>query len=218
MSKYKLIIFDCDGTLVDTETLLNDACSQVLTNMGFKQYTPEYCLEKFIGISLSDMLDMLYKELGDNFNKQEFLAIAAEVTTKLVTTQVQPMPHTNELLEKLGNFPRCVASNGIRTTVVQSLKTAKLYSYFTEETIFTYELVKHPKPAPDLFLYAAEQMGFTPHECLVIEDSIVGVTAAKAANMDVLAYKHLSDKLLPGLSELKPTAIIRNLKEILNFI
>ncbi|MBA8667820.1 HAD family phosphatase [Holosporaceae bacterium 'Namur'] len=218
MNNYKLIIFDCDGTLVDTETLLNRACAGVLNYMGYKQYTPEYCLEKFVGVSLKDILDILREEVGDEFDQSEFVARAGEISKKLIETEIKPMSNAGDLLIKLKDFSKCVASNGNRSTVVQSLKSTGLYNHFTEESIFTYELVKHPKPAADLFLYSAERMGVSPKECLVIEDSIVGVRAAKAAKMDVLAYKHLNEKLLPGLNELKPTAIIHNLTQILDYL
>ena len=115
-----------------------------------------------------------------------------------------------------------MASNGEREVVRTSLKAVQLLKYFKEDSIYTYEMVKHGKPAPDLFLHAAKSEGFKPEECLVIEDSIVGVTAAKAANMDVIAlhpenYEHKFN-FTEELKKLKPLAIISDLLEVNSFI
>ncbi len=92
-----------------------------------------------------------------------------------------------EILDTL-NFPRCVASNSNRTHVINCLKISEQLKYFSEETIFTSAQVKKPKPAPDLFLFAAKEMGFQPEDCIVIEDSKTGAEAAIAAGMDVIIY------------------------------
>lgn len=218
MGKYKTIIFDCDGTLVNTEEVLNAVCASVLRDMGFNEYTKEYCLQNFIGLNVKDLLARLHQDLGEKFDESRFVNQAKKLSREVLCTQVGEMPNASELLEGLGDFPKCVASNGNRILVVESLKTTGLYSYFTEDTIFTYELVLNPKPAADLFLYAAEKMNTRPEECLIIEDSVVGITAAKAAGIDVLAYRNLSVDIPDTIKGLNPTGIITDLKEIISYI
>jgi HAD superfamily hydrolase (TIGR01509 family) len=218
MGKYDLIIFDCDGTLVDTEEIINRACSNVLNNMGYLKYTPEYCLEQFTAMSAQSVIEILNREIGSNFDAEEFWIQANSESTRLIETEVKPIPNAIETLSKLSSIDKCVASNGNRHTVIKSLEVTGLIKYFNQDVIFTYELVSIGKPAPDLFLYVAEEMGAEISRCLVIEDSIIGVTAAKSANMDVLAFAHPSRKVHHNLSSLNPTGLITDFREILNYI
>ncbi|MBS0236443.1 MAG: HAD family phosphatase [Proteobacteria bacterium] len=219
--KYDLIIFDCDGTLVDTEVVINSACSEVLLEMGYPQYTVEYCVEHFASLGLPIMLEVVAKEIGSNFDSTQFISRVRDKCLYNISRLVRPMPNAEILLRRLKNkhMKICVASNGEQNNVIEALRATHLYGFFDNASIFTYGHVGVPKPAPDLFLYAAKQMGgFSPERCLVIEDSDTGVQAAKAAGMDVLvvqAYKHPRQE---KIKQLKPTAIIKDLSEVEGYI
>jgi HAD superfamily hydrolase (TIGR01509 family) len=218
--KYKLVIFDCDGTLVDTETLINKAFSSIMVELGYSDFTFSYCLENFTGLSYPAVIKRV-KELHPEVNIDTMQQRYIERFMELQPSELQEMPNAGKLIESL-KIAKCVASNGEREVVRTSLKAVQLLKYFKEDSIYTYEMVKQGKPAPDLFLHAAKSEGFNPEECIVVEDSIVGVTAAKAANIDVLAlhpvnYEHKFN-FTDELNKLKPLAIITDLLEVNRFI
>lgn len=216
--KYDLIIFDCDGTLVDSEGIIASACSKILQEMGYKQYTYDYFAKRFASISLYSVVKVLTSELGPSFNAEEFMR--KSLNQELLAQHLMPIPGAKELLAHLQNadYPMCVASNGEMEMVVKSLNTVGLLEYFKQDHIFTYRQSNNiPKPAPDLFLFAAKNMGdIDPSRCLVIEDSDTGVRAAKAANMDVLVIQAHLHPRFENIVSLKPNAIISNLMEVLD--
>lgn len=221
MSKYKLIIFDCDGTLVDTETLINKAFSDVMAEMGFMEFTTEYCLENFTGLSYPTVFEKL-KESHPNLPFKEIEEKFIDHANEMIPKELLSMPDAKELLESLNDFRTCVASNGEPQVVRYSLETTNLLDFFDEDSIYTYQDVVKGKPEPYLFLHAAKREGFKPDQCLVIEDSIVGVQAAKAANMDVIVlhpdnYEHKFN-FTEDLKALKPLAIIKNLLEVKKYL
>lgn len=218
--KYKLVIFDCDGTLVDTETLINKAFSSIMHELGYTEFTWEYCLENFTGLSYPSVIKRV-KELHPTVPIDDMQNRYIQRFMELQPSELKPMPNAAKLIESL-KIPKCVASNGEKAVVKTSLEAVQLLKYFNEDSVYTYEMVKQGKPAPDLFLHAAKSEGFKPEDCLVIEDSIVGVTAAKAANMDVIAlhpvnYEHKFN-FTAELKKLQPLAIISDLLEVKDFI
>ena len=220
--KYDLIIFDCDGTLVDSESLINTAFSEIMIVMGYKKYTYDYCLEVFRGYSYPHIATYITQEHPEFPYKQfeeKFIAIA----NYKINNDLKVMPNANIILEALSNYKKCVVSNGENEIVVNSLKDTGLIKYFKREHIYTYELVKYGKPSPELLLYAAEKFKAAPKQCLVIEDSIPGITAAISAGMDTLAYLPLdlygkSNNIDQKIKNLNPMAIISDLKEVLNYV
>ncbi len=186
-----LIIFDCDGTIVESETLYNSVISEFLTKAGLPEYTVERCLHDFTGITFSDIRTLVETrhdmDLSESMDPARYVARAQE----LMDMTIEPIVGAADLLSTLrGQIKICVGSNGERSSVIKSLKLTGLYEYFggTDETIFTKIQVARAKPAPDLFLFAAEQMGAAPHNTIVIEDSTAGVRAGIAAGMHVIGF------------------------------
>lgn len=164
------------------------------------------------------MIKVEYPEI--DFREIEELFI--EKANSLIPTDLKEIPNATKLLTELGNFPMAVASNGEKAVVINSLNTTGLIRFFTNSKIFTYEMVPNGKPEPDVYLLAAKTMGAEPKKCLVIEDSVVGATAATRAGMDVLCILPHRDidinKQIEEFSHLKPKAIIHDLLEVMKFV
>lgn len=182
----KLVIFDCDGVLVDSEFVSSRVFSETLTSYGYPISTEE-SIRRFTGVNEHAARQIILKEsaidIPENYwtLQQPKLFKAFEAELKAL---IQP------LLEALKamNIVRCVASNSSRDHVIQCLSLTNQLAYFTDSSIFTSQQVSKGKPAPDLFLFAAKEMGFDPENCIVIEDSQAGIEAAIAAGMQVLAF------------------------------
>lgn len=186
--KPELIIFDCDGTLVDSEYLNNQAFSDVLTGFGLKQYTPDYCLATFAGRTISNLMIAIQMETGFVFPDDTVARYISRVE-ELQHRELHPAEGALDLVRLCEQKTAiCVASNGERRNVIRSLELTGLAPYFREERIFTKIQVREPKPAPDLFLFAAEQMGIAPDRCVAVEDSVTGTTAGVAAGMFTVGY------------------------------
>ncbi len=215
-----LLIFDCDGTLVDSEYLYNSITARLLNTLGFEEYTPELCLELFAGHSWKTIQTMLKEKHGRNIPRN-IVDLYIKEANQAMTTNLKPSAQASHVLEKAQKTRKiCVASNGERGNVLKSLRLTNLLPYFDENTqIFTKIQVKHPKPAPDLFLFAAQEMKTPPSKCLVIEDSITGVLAAKAANMNVIGFigtAHTPEKAAQNLKNAGADHICDRLIHILN--
>lgn len=189
LKKYSLIIFDCDGTLVNTEYLYNSITAELLTEIGLAGYTPEKCIEMFAGKSWSSIHDELEKLHGIEIS-YDIVTKYVEVANERMAGGVEAGPGALDALKLLSksDYKICVGSNGERRSVMNSLRHAGLFDFFHDDHIFTKIQVAHPKPAPDLFLFAAEKMGGAAEEALVIEDSPTGVLAAINAGMDVIGF------------------------------
>ncbi|MDB5618582.1 HAD family hydrolase [Tardiphaga sp.] len=211
--KFDLVIFDCDGVLVDSEALACVVHADVLTAHGYA-ITPEQVHERFLGRSSREARREVETELGR--------ALPDAYTVQLKTTidrvfgeHLTPVPHIAETLARLTQRI-CVASSGTPTRIVSSLTTTGLIDRFAPN-LFSAGQVEHGKPAPDLFLFAAAQMGVAPLRCLVIEDSLAGVTAARAAGMAVLGFHggaHCSPATAPALKAAGATATFDDMREL----
>jgi HAD superfamily hydrolase (TIGR01509 family) len=183
-SNYDLVIFDCDGVLVNSEPLANQVYIGILEEHGHQVNSDEY-LQEFSGASISQRLAVTTKKLNwtppSNFTDlfQERLAL-------LSRQELKPVPGIHELIESL-TVPICIGSNGTRSEILLRLRIAKLTDYF-ENVIFSGYEVPNPKPAPDVFLAAAQSFNVPPSRCIVIEDSIPGVTAGVRAGMRVYGH------------------------------
>ena len=181
--KPDLVIFDCDGVLVDSELLSCQCLSEVLAEFGF-DLRVEQALELFLGRSTA-AIGQYYRERGEILPDDFLPRLKARVLTTFAGT-LQPIPGVSAVLSEL-KAPRCVASSSDIDRVSLSLNVTGLASHF-DSRLYTAQMVKHGKPAPDLFLYAAEKMKADPKRALVIEDSVSGVQAAKAAGMMVWGF------------------------------
>lgn len=178
-----LVIFDCDGVLVDSELLACQVDADLLTSMGLP-YTRQQIVDQFVGTSLKHMIAtieqdrgvVLPEDFGHTFNQAVFARFE---------TDLQAIPGIHEAILALP-FRRCVASSSTPDRIALSLRVTGLSDLF--EHVFSAVEVARGKPAPDLFLHAAARMAYHPADCIVIEDSVAGVTAARAAGMRVLGF------------------------------
>jgi HAD superfamily hydrolase (TIGR01509 family) len=181
---FDLIIFDCDGVLVDSEVISCSAHAETLTRHGYP-ITAEQVLERFLGHSMRQTTLEVEAELGRRL-PDDFLSQTYAEIFRLFATSLEATPHIDEALDRITQ-PVCVASSGPPEKISASLNRTGLYDRFAPH-IFSAVQVRHGKPAPDLFLFAAEQMQTAPPNCLVIEDSVAGITGAIAAGMPVLGF------------------------------
>ena len=177
----KCIIFDCDGTLVDSEAITNQVIAEMASELGIEM-SGEEASATFGGKTLDSVVYKM-RELSGNDLPNDWLPRLIQRVNESWESKLMPVKGVKELLEKI-KIPICVASNGEPTHVRHSLELTKLYDFF-DENIFTASEVSAPKPSPELFLYTAKKMGFEPRECAVVEDSVTGVTAAVNAEIEV---------------------------------
>lgn len=188
MNNISLVIFDCDGTLTDSEMVNNQALLDVLHDDGFTQYTLDDAYAHWVGKTVATTLLAIQMETGIT-PSADILPRYIKRVSELQTTGLKPIEGAADLIVAAQKKCKtCVASNGERSNVVQSLVVTNLMQYFTEDTVFTKIQVKNPKPHPDLFLFAASHMGVDPSATLVIEDSGTGVMAGAAAGMTTWGY------------------------------
>jgi HAD superfamily hydrolase (TIGR01509 family) len=183
MTKPDLIIFDCDGVLVDSEILSCRCLSQVLAGYGINLGVDQ-ALDLFLGRGVAAVLEH-FEALGCTIPEQFSTELRAGVRAAFFSA-LSPIEGVSSVLEAL-QIPHCVASSSDVDRVSFSLSLTGLASHF-DGRLYTSQMVERGKPAPDLFLYAAERMQADPSRTLVIEDSISGVRAGKAAGMTVWGF------------------------------
>ncbi|MFE2522475.1 HAD family hydrolase [Streptomyces mirabilis] len=186
--RYDLVIFDNDGVLVDSEPISNTILAAYLTELGHPT-SYEESIRDYMGSAMHRIHELVQERSGqrlpedfdDVFHGRVFAAFEREL---------QPVPGAVQLLEKLAadEVPYCVASSGSHERIRVGHRKTGLDRWFGEGRVFSSQDVGRGKPAPDLFLYAAERMGVSPQRCVVVEDSPLGVRAANAAGMDVYGF------------------------------
>ncbi|MDI4234219.1 HAD family hydrolase [Bradyrhizobium sp. Arg237L] len=179
-----LIIFDCDGVLVDSEVISCRAHAEVLTRHGYP-ITSEQVFDRFLGRSTRQANLEIEAELGRSL-PDDFHTQLQDELFRSFEADLQAVPHIHAALDRIAQ-PVCVASSGSPQRMRVSLGRTALHERFAPN-IFSALQVKNGKPAPDLFLFAAGQMKVAPERCLVVEDSLPGITAARAAGMTVLGF------------------------------
>jgi len=212
---YDLVIFDCDGVLIDSERIAARVGAEVLTDLGWL-VTTEEVIERFVGCSADHWRRIVESKLGrtlpdgweEPYDAWYESAFEAELEP---ITGVGAVVRT---LQELGT-PYCVASNSSRRTIARNLARTGLAEYF-EGRVFSAQDVPSGKPAPDVFLHAARQMGIAPSRCVVIEDSPVGLAAARAAGMDCLAFA--GGLLEPERLRGPRTRLFRDMAEVLDLL
>src|SRR5260221_14581191 len=183
MARPDLIIFDCDGVLVDSEVLSCRALSEALAAYGI-DLDVDRALDLFLGRSVSAVFQH-YQALGHAIPEQFTAELRTGVRAAFLSA-LGPIEGVKSVLEDL-RIPHCVASSSDIDRVSFSLSLTGLARHF-DSRLYTSQMVEHGKPAPDLFLYAAERMQVDPHRTLVIEDSISGVKAGKTAGMTAWGF------------------------------
>jgi len=183
MTKPDLIIFDCDGVLVDSEVLSCRCLSEVLAGYGI-DLDLDQALDLFLGRSMTAVRDH-YEAHGRLIPEQFSTELSAGVRAAFLSA-LCPIEGVSSVLEGL-QIPHCVASSSDFDRVSFSLSLTGLAPHF-ERRLYTSQMVDRGKPAPDLFLYAADRMQADPGRTLVIEDSVSGVVAGKAAGMTVWGF------------------------------
>jgi HAD superfamily hydrolase (TIGR01509 family) len=179
-----LVIFDCDGVLVDSEVISCRAHAQTLTRHGYP-ITSDQVLQRFLGVADHEARQIIEHELGYKL-PADFEDQMKQAALALYEDHLRPIPHVAETVAALG-LPKCVASSGTPEKIRHGLICAGLHDQLAPH-LFSAVQVERGKPAPDLFLFAAEQMKTAPGRCIVIEDSVPGVTGARAAGMTVLGF------------------------------
>ena len=181
---YELIIFDCDGVLVDSELLSNQIFCEILNGYGLN-LTLDDMFKVFVGNSMSRCIEIIETMLGHPAH-ENIEATYQERTTIAFERDLKAVEGIEAILQKL-HSPYCIASSGSHSKMQTTLGTTGLIKYF-DNNIFSTKDVARPKPHPDVYLHAAEQMGHATSKCLVIEDSPLGVQAGKAAGMTVIGF------------------------------
>ena len=193
MANFDLVIFDCDGVLVDSEVISCRAHAEILTRHGYP-ITPDGVLKRFLGVSDSEARQIVEAELGRKL-PDDLEAQMKQAALQRYAGELEAIPHIADAIAAI-DLPKCVASSGTPEKIRHGLTCAGLHDQLAPH-IFSAVQVKRGKPAPDLFLFAAEQMGARPERCIVIEDSVPGVTGARAAGMTVLGF-HGGSHCPPG--------------------
>lgn len=179
-----LVIFDCDGVLVDSEVISCATHAEVLSAHGYPIST-EQVFDRFLGRSLKQATLEIEAELGRSL-PDDFQARLQDRMYRTFETDLQAIDGIVHALDQI-KVPVCVASSGSHQRMRVSLGATGLYDRFAPN-IFSASQVTNGKPAPDLFLFAAAQMHATPARCVVVEDSVAGITGAAAAGMAVLGF------------------------------
>ncbi|SEG66008.1 haloacid dehalogenase superfamily, subfamily IA, variant 3 with third motif having DD or ED [Actinacidiphila yanglinensis] len=186
--QYDLVIFDNDGVLVDSEPISNRILADHLTGAGHPT-TYEESVRDFMGAASHRIHDLVRERSGAALPADFDTTYHARVFAAF-ERELEAVDGVAEVLDKLtaDGVPYCLASSGSHERIRVALRKTGLYARFGEERIFSAEDVGRGKPAPDLFLHAARVLGFAPERCAVVEDSRLGVQAARAAGMDVYGF------------------------------
>ncbi|MFD9901415.1 HAD family hydrolase [Mesorhizobium sp. NPDC059025] len=182
-----LVIFDCDGILVDTENMANERLALWLTEAGYP-VDFNYCRKHFSGRSMisvrNEILEVAGIDLGEDFADRWNVGLP-----ELFAKGVDEIPHVRGVIDavRAADIPYCVASSARVSKMHITLGVTGLLPLF-EHAMFSSTMVGRSKPFPDLFLHAAREMGVEPADCIVIEDSVAGTTAGIAAGMRVFSY------------------------------
>lgn len=219
--KPELIIFDCDGTIADTEYGHQTAVIGALEACGFSSYDVEFCLNHFVGRGMATIQQIVEEREGRKLSP-EFLTDYIRFCNDMVANGIDPLPGAMDAVQALAkDYKICVASNGETDTVIKTVESIQMTDIFKPEHIYTKAQVLRGKPAPDLFLFAANQMGIDPSKCVVIEDSIAGATAGLAAGMltiGIIGVSHHPEQVRKNMKKAGVIHILDTWPEITKFI
>jgi len=209
-----LVIFDCDGVLVDSEPISVGVLLDVVAALGVR-ISENAAYDLFLGKSMATIRGLIESEFGLAMSDDHLAEVRSAVYARF-ERELKPIAGIHDAIAKLSGA-RCVASSSQPDRIRLSLRVTGLLELF-EPHIYSSTMVKRGKPEPDLFPHAAREMGVAPSRCVVIEDSAAGVEAAQKAGMRVLAFAGGSHAATPGLraaiAALGPDAVFHDMNEL----
>jgi len=211
--RFGLVIFDCDGVLVDSEPIINRAHARVLTACGYP-ITESDLVRRFCGMSDADMLAIIEREWGRGL-PMFYGERVGRMMENAFRQSLAPIHGVTEALDTL-QLPVCVASSSTVDQIRRKLELTGLLRRFGEN-LFSSTMVERGKPAPDLFLYAAQRLAAAPDRCLVIEDSPAGINAARAARMTAVGFcggSHCGPEHGARLQEHGAALVVHDMREL----
>lgn len=213
MTPPRAVLFDCDGVLADSEMLVNAIVADQLTALGWPMTASE-SREAFLGLSLPDMVPRIEARVGplpDGWAQEISLLLAVEMTRN-----TPPVPGAIEAVLSVvaAGIPVAVASNSARAELAAKLRALGLAEIFGAR-VFSFEDVPRPKPWPDMYLAAAAACGAAPGDCVVIEDSVPGVRAGRAAGCRVLGFAHETPRAVLAAHGAEPFGAMADLPGLL---
>jgi HAD superfamily hydrolase (TIGR01509 family) len=208
----QLVIFDCDGVLVDSEPISIAVLLEVFAEHGVAiDVATAYA--RFLGRSMVSIGETLRDEWKFDMTDDHLEAIRARMRQRF-SAELRPVPHVADALDRIV-IPRCVASSSKPDRIRLSLEVTGLLESFAPY-LYSSTMVEHGKPAPDLFLHAASSMGVRPEECVVVEDSPAGIEAARRAGMRVFAFvggaHALPSRLREAVGTLSPDVVFDDMR------
>jgi len=208
-----LLIFDCDGVLVDSEVIAHQTLLDALAPVGFTMSLQE-AYGVFAGRSLRDTLAVIERQIGRPL-PEDFLPRSRDLLFERFRAALKPVEGVKDAIAALP-CRRCVASSSAPDRLHLALDVAGLAALFGEH-VFSAAQVERGKPAPDLFLLAARAMDTAPAQCIVIEDSALGIEAGRAAGMHVIGFagaSHATEDLAQRLAAAGAHRVIRSMREL----
>jgi HAD superfamily hydrolase (TIGR01509 family) len=209
------VIFDCDGVLVDSEPLMNREFAAMLTEFGLPM-TTEQSMATFMGRSMTSCLTIIRERTGRDV-PADFLPTLEQRAFAVFERELQPVTGISELLNVLDaeGITYGVASSGEYTKMQKTLGLTGLLPRLHDRLTSAVD-VAHGKPAPDVFLLAAERLGVAPEDCLVLEDSALGIQAARAANMTAVGFSALTAE--QTLRDAGAHHVVRHPREVMPWV
>ncbi|ODT84103.1 MAG: hypothetical protein ABS76_00945 [Pelagibacterium sp. SCN 64-44] len=208
-----LVLFDCDGTLVESEALMHDVRMRHFSALGIACTARELAV-RYNGVRYPELIADLSARSGVTIGAEIFDAIEQDFTTRC-TTELRSVAGAADMLAAL-KVPFCLVSNSPRPRLIHMLRSAGLLTHFGPRIVSALD-VGIPKPKPDVFLLAAELMNVPPSRCLVVEDSLFGLKAGRAAGMRVAAYlgaSHQVEELVAPVRAARPDFIVETMAEL----
>lgn len=215
MPACELVIFDCDGTIMDSELLAAECEIEVLTEYGVQMTAKEFS-QRFAGTSSEAVKAAMEDELGRSLPDDHIKTVKTKLKEKL-WREAKAMPGAHELLDQLDQ-PRCVCSNADMEKLKIEMTRGELWDRFRPYVYSAHELENNKrKPEPDIFLHAAKEFEVQPNQCAVVEDSVAGILAAKRAGMRVIGFvggSHTYQGHADALTEAGAETVVRRLIDV----
>lgn len=221
IGQYDLIIFDCDGTLTNSEEGYFHAFSETLRKFGFEPPSNEIYQTEYAGKILRDLIDLFFSTSGQD-TPQGFAEHHKSLEHKYILEYTRAIEGASEAVAALSQqFPVCIASNATMDAIIKGLTHVGMIGQFRPGIIFSKDHVDKPKPAPDVYLHAAKVMGFDPVKAIIIEDSAAGTKAGLAAGAHVIGFAGAAENVegrIDNLMRAGANAAFATWPEIVSYI